>query len=418
MFSSDIFNTKSIQTLGKKSLIGKGASGCIIKPPITEEYKKEYIEYKDASPDDVSKLFRSDLEKAFKAELKIFAGIHERDPEHKFTVALKAANAVSSSLITDNQIRACLQDNSAHILNDELIYQIIMEYGGKELTNISKNSLLFTKFLQLFRIFLTGIQRMHSFDVIHRDIKPSNVLLSDLKFSLIDFGISEDAKRVFSKENKEYLTYLYLYYPPEFYIAGLLLKYRNDKERFIQKLDTVLDTMQSEYMKKIFKESQIYNIRNQLQDFINEIKLYNYSYHEVFDEKMAYKCDIYGIGFLVRELGNKISYSSDKEKIVIYNLYKMCTEINPYKRASLEQLISYIDEISKLVYITSEPVAIKPSSPIYSISKQQNAQIVHDLFTGGVSRKRLIFKKLHHQMCNTTSPERSKRAYKVLMAYS
>ena len=393
MFSSDIFNTKSIQTLGKKSLIGKGASGCIIKPPITEEFKKEYIPYQNASDNDVGKLFRGDLKNAFKAELKIFAGIHERDPNHTFTVALKGANALSKSLITEHMIRACLEDDA-----DDMIYQIIMEYGGKELKKITKDSVSFTTFIQLFRVFLLGIQRMHSFNVVHRDIKPSNVLLSDMKLSLIDFGISEDAKKVFNKESKEYLTYLYLYYPPEFYMAGLLLKYRNNKKRFLEKLDTILDTMHTEYLPNIFKERQIYNIRNQLQDFINEIKINDYAYYDVFNESLAYKCDVYGIGFLIRELGNKLSYASDKEKIMIYNMYKLCSEINPYKRATLAQLISYIDNYINV----SDDIASK-------------------LFTGGIKNRkkgkriRLTFAKLHDEECNKLPPKKSKKAYRVFM---
>jgi serine/threonine protein kinase len=425
MFSSDIFNTKSIQTLGKKSLLGQGASGCVIKPPVIYEYPKKYMEYENASDSDVAKLFRTELYDDFKAELKILIGIHQKlDPQHVFTVSLKGANVFPSNVLTDKTVLNCLEKYSSEEPTE--IYQIIMEDGGKELKQIPKSSISYDKFLQLFKVFLSGIQKMHSGNsrLVHRDIKPVNVLMSDTKISLIDFGISDIATNIYDKDSKIYLEYIYPYYPPEFYIASLLLKYRNNKPRFLQKLDGVIDIMQKNYFKILFKESQIPNIRNQLQDFINHIKLKDYGYHDVFNEQLAYKCDIYGIGFVLRELANKISYTSEKQKIVVYNLYNMCSEINPYKRTSLEQLITYMQDT--IGDTTQKTDIVKYQDGMmynYNIMPSYTLPVLpNNTIEGGKKKskktnkpkmRRLYIAKKERNDCNKKTPPRCKRSCKA-----
>jgi serine/threonine protein kinase len=393
MFSTDIFNINSLKTIEKKTLIGQGSYGCVIQPAVSNNFIKEYINYDDINQEDVGKLFRPNSEDSFKKELKILNGIQKIDIDNSFTVKLKGANAFNSSIIKDDNVLKCLdiQDNNTKSYNEQVVYQIILENGGKELYDVPKNSIQFDKFIELFKNLLRGIQKLHNYDIIHQDIKPANILISDKKISVIDFGISDKANNIYNKNNKDILEYLYPFYPPEFYIASLLLKYRNNKERFVQKLDTVLDTMQKEYFHKLFKESQIYNIRNQLQDFINDIKLHNYDYHNVFNKELAYKCDIYGIGFIIRELANKIIYTSENQKIIVYNLYKMCTEVNPYKRTSLNDLISYIQT-------TSNIKSLKTLEQIGGNKKN--------------GMKRLYISKIELKGCNHKTPCKCKKTYK------
>ncbi len=352
MFISNIFKTKSIKTLGKKTLIGEGSYGCVIKPAVVDKYEKIYIEYNDISDNDVGKLFRSIGEESFKKELKILKGINKIDPNGTFTVKLKGANAFNEKILLnqDTKIRKCLDINERTFEDKILIYQIIIENGGNEVTNVPKNSIHYESFINMLHVFLEGIKYMKSVNLVHRDIKPPNVLISDTKISLIDFGISEEADKVFSKENIDYLSYMYPYYPPEFFISSLLMKYRNDKERFLEKLDTIIEYLEENYLNEMFKQKKIYSIINDIQDFINEIKLRNYSFHDVFNKEMAYKTDIYGISFIINEIANKIIYSNEKQKIAIYTLYKKCSEINPYKRVTIEQLLEYIKEIKNITF--------------------------------------------------------------------
>jgi serine/threonine protein kinase len=395
MFSSDIFNTKTIQTLGRRSLLGQGASGCVIKPPVLNEYTKQYVEYQNPGENDVAKLFRTELQEGFKAELKILVGIQKIDPEHIFTVALKGANAFDSSLLTDYTVLNCLEKDSTSVHSE--IYQIIMENGGKELKQVAKSSIPYTRFIELFKTFILGIKKMHSNMLVHRDIKPVNVLLSDIKISLIDFGISDIAPNIYKKDSMAYLEYIYPFYPPEFYVASLLLKYRNDKTRFMQKLDEVMNTMQTQYFPLLFKDSQITGIRNQLQDFINHIKLHDYGYHDVFNDALAYKCDIYGIAFIIRELANKISYTSEKQKIVVYSLYTMCSEINPYKRASIDELIEFIQ------------INIKNSAPELETNKIGAGRKSKDKQRKQPMR-RLCISKIERNDCNIKTPPKCKHS--------
>ena len=400
MFLSDIFKTKSIQTIGKKSLIGKGSYGCVIKPAIIDKFEKRYIEYDNESDNDVGKLFKNIDEKYFKKELKILKGIDKIDPNSIFTVKLKGANAISEDIFKSqsSDIKDCLdiREHSYGLSpSKKLIYQIIIENGGKEVKKISNYSVDYIHFLEMFKTFLFGIKNMHSVDLIHRDIKPENILVSDNKISLIDFGISEQADKIFNKENYDYLSYLYPYYPPEFFIASILLKYRNNKERFIVKLDNIIDILQNNYLNIMFKEKKIYSIVNELQDFINEIKLRNYGYYDVFNKDLAYKSDIYGLSFIINEFANKLIYTNENQKIAVYNLYKMCSEINPYKRANIDDLISYIDEI--------KDITIK-----YGGKSNRNKKIL---------KKKLIIPKIHkEELNNKVNIDKKKNPYIIKLS--
>jgi len=166
------------------------------------------------------------------------------------------------------------------------------------------------------------------------------------------------------------------------------MKYRNNKERFITKLDTVIESLEEQYLHTMFKEKKVYGVINEIQDFINEIKLKNYDYHDVFNNQLAFKTDIYGISFIINEMANKLVYTHDNQKIAMYNIYKMCEEINPYKRANIDQIISYIDEI--------HDITVKYGG---NNKRQKNL-------------KRLVIPKIHHKDVN-----KEMKIYKKKMPY-
>lgn len=349
MIFSQLFKNNSVKTMGKKTLIGEGSYGCVVKPPIiADKYVKKYVEYTDIAEDDVSKLFKNNEVSSFKNELKILIGVQKIDPDNLFTVKLKGANSFDSYLLENNEdVYNCLEVSSNEKSD---IYQIILENGGKEISKLPKNSINYSEMILALIVFLENLKKMHSVDLIHRDIKPMNVLYnkSKNKLSLIDFGISEDANSVYSIDNASVLSYIYPYYPPEFYISFLLLKYRNDKVRFQQKLDDVLLNIENEYLIKFFEKSKIPAIMSSLEAFINEIKLKDYGFYDVFNASMAYKSDIYALSSIIKELANKIVYDNEKQNIGIHTLYKMCSEINPYKRPTIDNILNYIYEIKTI----------------------------------------------------------------------
>lgn len=319
-------------------LIGEGGYGCIIQPAVVDKYRKTFnLKYTDKDSSDIGKLF---LEKRhFDAELKLLLGIQKIDMDSKFTVKLKGANSFQSKLLNPSVLR-CLETDE----NSE-VFQIVMEYGGKDIESLSDKSIPFKYFIKNFKTFLEGLKVFHSFDMIHYDIKPSNILVSSNKMSLIDFGISIPVDKMYSSENKKRLSDFYVFHSPESFMAYLLFDDKQSQSSFQNHLNTVVNEMDEYgYFNELWENNKIEMVKSELTDFVNILKYNNYSYQQVFNADMAFKCDIYSLNFVVKEFSHKIIYDNDMQKEFIRELYSMCSAINPVKRASISQLLKYITE--------------------------------------------------------------------------
>jgi len=81
--------------------------------------------------------------------------------------------------------------------NHKIPPYIVMEYvEGKPLTyHIAKNSLDFSKKLDIITDIAFALDTVHHLGILHRDIKPENVLVTDdLRIKLTDFGIARIAE--------------------------------------------------------------------------------------------------------------------------------------------------------------------------------------------------------------------------------
>lgn len=332
-----------------KLVDGDGGYSCVIQPPvddIVKKYVKRYIEYTDRNSDDIGKLFTT--RRDFETELKLLRGVNEIDDKGSFTVKLKGANLFDIDMLNDDIIE-CLDEKGLD--KDETnIYQIILEYGGKNISNVSKYSIPFKKFIKLIKPLLKGISKLHSMKLIHQDIKPSNMLLNNDKISLIDFGISEFADKLYSEQNKKRLSHEYKYHPPEYYLAYLLIDYKNSRSSFQTKLETVIDDLiDDSYLYEVFDNSKIERVTDALSDFVKQIREDESSYNEVFNEEMAYKCDVYSLSFIFKEFHKKLVFDNQNQKDFFQTLHDMCSEINPYKRSTLEKLINFVEESEQLM---------------------------------------------------------------------
>jgi len=343
---------------GCKSIkfISSGTYGCVITPPIFEEKYiiKEDIPYLDRANDDISKIYKSKL-KHYEKELEILEKVEQIDPHHKFTIKLKGAQHISgNALVGNRRLMRCLESNRSEY------YQIILENGGKEL--FGKYEITFPNFLNLFKTFLEGMVILQNNKIVHRDIKPENVLITRKKLNLIDFGLYCYTSEVFREENEIFLNYKYPYYPPEFYVAYILLYYRNrydgDIVEFHHYLNKVYGIMEKNryfnqsYMNPQLRQTYISGVIG----FIADIKMRRYkSYDEVFNEEMALKTDIFPLGRLITALNKNIVFSDQSEKDFVDKLYIACSHCNPYRRATLKDLIAMISNYSLKQTAGSKP---------------------------------------------------------------
>ena len=266
------------------------------------------------------------------------------DPFNYFTVKLKAAFNFYGNIIAKEKHLLKILKVKNSIIN-ETFYQIILENGGMHLDNL--DSIPYKKFLKLFERFLQGMIKLNENKLVHTDIKPDNILITKTKINLIDFGCMVPAKDVYNKGDDWRLSAFCIAHPPEFFIASILLKCKNNISK---KLDNVLNIMYkkeyfdkiniSEYFDDMDIPKDIYKFYySGIKKFIKNIKSRRLTnYNDIFTEKLALQTDIYSLSFIIKNFYDKIDYKTDQEKLFIQKIYIRCINANPYDRINIYSL--------------------------------------------------------------------------------
>jgi serine/threonine protein kinase len=326
------------------TLLGSGSFGCVISKPISNKNYiiKEYIPYHDIDNNDIGKIYING-EKYFNDELDILLKIKKIDPFNYFTVKLKAAFNFYGNIIAKEKHLLKMLKVKNSIIN-ETFFQIILENGGVHLDDDDLDSIPYKKFLKLFERFLQGMIKLNENKLVHGDIKLDNILISKTKINLIDFGQMLSAKDVYNKEYYGRLSYIYPFYPPEFFIASILLKCKNNISK---KLDNVLNIMKKkEYFDKTNIPKKIHEFYySGIKKFIKDIKSRRLTnYDDIFTEKLALQTDIYSLSLIIKEFNNtkKIVFKTKKEYNFLLKLYKRCKDPNPYDRINIYSLYTLV----------------------------------------------------------------------------
>jgi serine/threonine protein kinase len=326
------------------NLLGSGTYGCVISNPICNKNYiiKEYIPYNDIDNNDIGKIYKKgdlDDKESFNDELDILLKIKKIDPFNYFTVKLKAAFNFYGNIIAQEKHLLTSLEVEVKVNNsiiNEIFYQIILENGGVHLDKFNKIS--YKKFLKLFKKFLQGMIKLNENKLVHTDIKPDNILITKTKINLIDFGCMIPAKVLYNDENNFRLSTYYSVYPPEFYIASILSKCKNNISK---KLDNILNIMikRNYFDKKNIPEFYKKIYYSGIQKFIKHIKLQNLTnYNDIFTEKLALQSDIYSLSFIISNFYNIIHDMTEQEKDFMLGLVLRCQNANPYTRIDIYSL--------------------------------------------------------------------------------
>lgn len=244
--------------------VNNGTYGCVLKPAVS---CSENTSLHDANT--VSKVFK--MHEFADAELSIYKTIVEKlDPDNKFTVKLEGSCKIKKKRFEKNELYQCrnLDKNS---IPDELS-QIIYEYGGIDLDIAVRQCTFQELFIGIQRVF-NGIRVLYSQEYVHNDIKPPNIVYNTTtkKMSIIDFGLIQKFKDVYSNENDYFLNYRYSYFPPEYTTCSYYFQKKN--------MNNWKDDVQSNkipYMNNIIEYNRLF-IRPIDEDIQN-----NYSAYPVF----------------------------------------------------------------------------------------------------------------------------------------
>jgi serine/threonine protein kinase len=338
--------------------IDSGEYGCIVKPPIVnKEYIiKDYIPYVNRDNTDIAKLNRKD--KHFNQELKYLDMMGKIDPERKFTIEVKGAQEfIGRCLINNKTIINCLR--KGNYIENRSFYQIILEFGGVKVNAKNTYELSYVQFLKCCKQFVAGMIKMQESNIVHRDVKPGNVLYkaSQNKLNLIDFGLmcphyselydGNNKSSMYILEFKEYATY-----PPEFFVAYIMLSYRHYYEGNKAKFDSFVE---NDLMRKL----QNYGFFNTdhlvsnpllqreyeigIQSFIETIKALDVTRcAEIFTRDIAMKADVFAFAYIIASLQRNIPDLNEDEEEFIDILYRRCIRANPYDRATFMEIFSLL----------------------------------------------------------------------------
>lgn len=316
------------------NIINKGNYATIIQPPI-------FINKEDNNIllNDVGKVFNKKEEEQYNKEIEILKQIKNIKNYKDFTVEIK---------------------DFSKIIHNEYSYQIIFEYGGITINKLQHN-IKFNQFIILFKKLVYGIQKLHNNNIIHRDIKPPNVLINNNKLNLIDFGLACNVNDVYNNydDNNYLLSYMYMYNPPEFYVAYLLDSRKNIDENFIITFEKVfyeLTTYSHElkvyynehyYMYNTKEPYNIYSYKDGFSRFYKDIIDKKFTtYSEIFTNEIAYKSDVYSLSFILKCFKKYIEFENINQKQYYNEIFDMTYDLNPFTRCSIKELIKKLEEIS------------------------------------------------------------------------
>jgi len=332
------------------SLLGSGTYGCVISNPISNKNYiiKEYIPYCDIDIDknDIGKIYKKgdedeDDKESFNEELNILLKIKKIDSFNYFTVKLKAAFNFYGNIIAQEKYLLKMLKVKNSIIN-ETFFQIILENGGMHFDDL--DNIPYKNFLKLFKRLLQGMIKLNENKLVHTDIKIDNILIAKTKINLIDFGQMVSAKDVYNKKYNWKLSAYYSAFPPEFFIASILLKCKNNISK---KLDNVLHIMKKkDYFNKNNIPEEIHEFYySGIKKFIKDIKSRRLTnYNDIFTEKLALQTDIYSLSLIIKEFNNtkKIVFKAKKEYNFLLKLYKRCKDPNPYDRINIYSLYTLV----------------------------------------------------------------------------
>jgi serine/threonine protein kinase len=232
---------KTNKTLRKPRVIGKGVSGCVVKPRF--RCKNESLRKYKRAKDEVGKIM---ITAEAKQEEMYMENIKNLDPLDLFTVGIKE---VCTPKISPYHLRKKLikQKCSPTTLMSNMyseIRQVISKYGGisvnqsetktftkslKEITKSQKEiySILTTEFIRI----IYGILEIQKRGLCHLDLHVGNVLWNkkSCELRIIDFinvntgTFMVDLKRLptlIQTYSKYFTTHIYTQYPPELSIIG------------------------------------------------------------------------------------------------------------------------------------------------------------------------------------------------------
>lgn len=325
------------------SFVGVGTYGCVTKPPVkcdVDSTRSVNPYYKKT----IGKIFEN--HKEAKYEKEIYDVVHTVDPFNEWTVQLVHTCYVNKFNRSDER------EKCPHIGSDPNKYytQLIYGYGGKDLHSMVKTAYqqkwsaarkrgLFVNMCVALKPVLYGLGKLSMYSYQHLDLKPANILFDGRHMRVVDFGLMEDADKIYTHRNLFMLQHDYLYYPPEFKIYAFSQQTIDINKHYAAFLRnfSLLEVLLTN------------NLKNQYIEFFKYIKTSNKTFrtrplHQIFSQNSR-KTDVYSLGMTFLELHHKLVEKDTELTFALKQLFQWMVTINCIERPTWAQVIQKYQQI-------------------------------------------------------------------------
>lgn len=306
----------------KLKKLGEGSFGCVVSHPLKCSDKEVVITSKKTPPSkQVGKLFYD--KEDYKDELRLAKVVKKIDPsEKKIVIPISGCTVSKNILEKEENINAIMRCEkitnkdsvAAYFVNSSAgtvprqVWQLKMPYAGSEIDRALekyKGRLTVRSLAKMMLPLIEAVILLKSKKMIHQDIKQANVLLDKNKARMIDFSLMIPYDEVYTMNNYYRLKKRYRPFPPEYYLASLVMKYEHNledpktmhsiKRDIVEKYKLHLERI-SYYFTPFYSTHEVLDDPN----YKSLLQLMMKSMNSM--EKLVDKVDIYSVGILLAEL--------------------------------------------------------------------------------------------------------------------
>lgn len=349
----------------KLKVLGEGSFGCVVSHPLECSGKEIFVSSKkDPTKKQVSKLFYE--KQKYQAEVKLGRLVKKIDPtEERIIVPIKGCEVSRKTLYKPanaNAISKCENlasltstgsSKPSHLYESELplqsIWQLTMPYAGKEVDKVIqryKHHITTRSFMKMMTPLFEAVVMLANRRMVHQDIKIGNVLIHDKKAILIDFSLMLPFEEIYQEKNYNRLKRRYRPFPPEYYMASIIIKHKADfkrmkpaeiKSSIAERYKNHLENIQS-YFFPYYSTSELFELSNYGSLMITALS----NYKKFVD--FADKIDIFSVGTLLADVHDLLADPLSNTEYV--SLMRGILHPDPRQRMSAEEALELCKKIA------------------------------------------------------------------------
>lgn len=338
----------------QRSVLGEGSFGCVVSPPMECSGKKTKISDKNTAQPTVGKLFHD--KKKYQMEFNLGKKMKKIDPSEKNILVPISGCPVSTKVLQQpenirtisqcQRLESVSRSPSMSSSPNDMVWQEEMPYAGKDIqTALKKKGKRFSvpEFVKMVVPLFRAVVLLQNHKLVHQDIKVDNVLLHKNKAILIDFSLMMPFSDIYTLNNYKRLHRNYIPYPPEYYMASLLIQEQTKLQRYPV---MVVDKYITAKFKNRLQDIQVYFRPYYSLEEITKLSNYNSLRKLPLEEytSFANKIDVFSVGTVLTSLNEFLEEPTTHTEYV--KLMRGILHPDPRKRMTSQEALALCEKIA------------------------------------------------------------------------